>query len=207
MKYIEDDELQFGDLLEEMISKFNDLILYIYHQFSLDYESMKTLYEERYCSIDYDYETSSSVVSKYLKFDNHEEPDNKYKYIFVDQLKEYHYKNERFINEIHKYLLKKPLKQLRFSNIKKILLNNFYGKNNSVKGVRDIDWKLHFWEWFEISDANNIRLHDFVVALYKIKSHKFDHYYEFYSKIQQFNISEISSDDLFIGIEFGKLIT
>lgn len=159
MRYINDNILYFGVTLEDIKNNFGDLIIYIYNQISLDYDAMKEIYNDIYCSENYDDENSYKYNknTKYLKFDNLDEQDNKYKYIFNSELtvkyqKEYIYvdifKNKKFINKIHKYLNKKSPKKLKFHGITKILLNNFYGKNESIKGIRDIDWKLHFWDAF-----------------------------------------------------------
>jgi Family of unknown function (DUF5868) len=55
------------------------------------------------------------------------------------------------------------------------------GMNTSACDVRDIDWKLHWWNSYNISDNEGIKFRDIVIACYKIKSHKFEIEYEKYN--------------------------
>ena len=88
--------------------------------------------------------------------------------------------------------------------------------------IKSISWKIieeqcyqeiiNFWltEWFEIKNEDNITLHEFIIGLYKIKSHKFDQFHEYYIGIQQFEPNEIDYNrdeilsDIFLGLKFDK---
>uniref|UniRef100_A0A6G6ABG9 Uncharacterized protein n=1 Tax=Borely moumouvirus TaxID=2712067 RepID=A0A6G6ABG9_9VIRU len=117
--------------------------------------------------------------------------DDEYVYKFKDELDEFYFPepylgediNNELIREMHEFLIEKSPKKLILKDIRTIKLIKNKGVNEDRRGVRGLDWKLHFWPEYIISSKRSLKLHDLIVALYKIKSHKFEKWYEMFSRV------------------------
>ena len=69
-----------------------------------------------------------------------------------------------------------------------------------------MDWKLHFWDQYIINNNNkSLRIHDLIIAAYKIKSHKFGNWFEDYEGILELDIYKnalLGKKELVVVIEF-----
>ncbi|AGC02399.1 hypothetical protein H012_gp049 [Acanthamoeba polyphaga moumouvirus] len=157
---------------------------------------MKKTYEQIQVENDYDDENNINVNPHInIPFESNLTQDNKYFYKIRKETDEdyidegvdidYYYKNKKLIRSLHQYLSNNSPKDLIITDIKKLKLINDQDINKSVKGIRDLDWKLHCWFEYEI-DKNNITLHDLIIACYKIKSRKFDIYHEKFYRLKNF---------------------
>lgn len=183
MKYIKNDKLYLGSKEQTIKNNLKEIIKYIYYQCPLDYDQMKQIY--KYIETDCEYDDYDLL---YYEFETNLMQDNKYAYELIKDL-DNTYKNEELINELHNYLLlTKSPKKLRLNNIRQIQLINNNGINKDSSGIRDLDWKLHFWDEYMINNDDNIRFHDLIIAVHKIKSHKFDNWYELYTNISEFHV-------------------
>lgn len=141
-------------------------------------------------------------VSFEPSFKNNNSIDKKYIYKFKNKYDPAYEDNSeirKLILEINEYLtsgksIKKSAKKLKIRGIKKINIKNESGINNDVRGVRDVDWKLHFWDNYTVENENDITFHDLIFMAHKIKSHKFDTWYELYGDITFFKLKKYSED-------------
>jgi hypothetical protein len=89
--------------------------------------------------------------------------------------------------------------KLYTDNVKFVALSNHRGDNDDARGIRYLDWKLYYWKEFDVYNESGITLHDLIIAAYKIKSHKFDAWFELFCNI---NSLRIDDDSLHIGTKF-----
>lgn len=64
------------------------------------------------------------------------------------------------------------------------------GVNSDTRGTRPLDSHLKFHPSYTIERDHRITLHDFIIASYKIKSHKFENWYELISRAKTVTISK-----------------
>ena len=150
MKYIRNNKLFLGTKLSTIKNNLNDIIHYIYYQFSLNYYEMKKIYKH------------IELEKNELHFENNKIEDNKYIYEFNNYLG---HNNQKLIDELHNYLILNRTKDLKLNNINKIKLINTTGINENIRHATNLDWKLHYWDEFIINNnKKSIRLHDLIIA-------------------------------------------
>jgi hypothetical protein len=201
--YIKNNILNIGESDDEIKKNMKDILRYIYHQYSLNYDKMKALYEHVKVPIDFDDNDSNGIdycdyYRHKLTFVGHYNKDDTYIYEFDKYLYDY-YENELLVEELHNFLLKNSPKNLHLDEFKYVILSNHHGINNDARGIRCLDWKLYFWEEFNVYDDAGITLHNLIIAAYKIKSHKFENYYELFCDISDLRIDD---DCLYINAKF-----
>jgi hypothetical protein len=159
----------------------DDLIKYIYYQFPLDYERMAKIYPD-----------SETIDTNTHHFESSMNKDDKYVYTFIRIIDNHDYRNPDMVNELHEYLLLDDhcAKKLKLKNIIKIKLINREGINHDTRGTQELDYVLHFWDTYCISKRHDLSFHDLIIGAYKIKSHKFDTWYEMYDNIELFSITQ-----------------
>uniref|UniRef100_A0A6G6ADS4 Uncharacterized protein n=1 Tax=Borely moumouvirus TaxID=2712067 RepID=A0A6G6ADS4_9VIRU len=147
---------------------------------------MKELYNDVQVDYCFDYIRDNYIYGE-PKFISNEMEDNEYIYKFKNELDEVCFSEEdnniELVRELHQYLVKEIPNNLILKNIHTIKLINDSGINEEKGGVRDLDWKLHFWPEYIISSEDDLKLHDLIIAAHKIKSHKFETWFEMFSKI------------------------
>ncbi|AAV50319.1 hypothetical protein [Acanthamoeba castellanii mimivirus] len=198
MKYIKNNVLDLGS--KDSYIKFNlsTVIDYIYNQIPLDYAEMNKIYKNICTELDDSPEFQSNLTE-----------DDEYVYKFNEILKKCYdeqemtkrkifdpdFLNYKLINELHIYLTKKSPKKLVIKSINSIKLVNNEGVNTDINGTTNVDWKLHFWPEFTIQNSECLTLHDIIIACYKIKSHKFENWYELYCNMfTEFYVFQNSND-------------
>ncbi|BCS83705.1 hypothetical protein QLL95_gp0418 [Cotonvirus japonicus] len=179
MKYIKNNHLDLGTK-ESIISKnLISVIGYIYDNFSLNYKKMEKLYEN--VEMDDDQNGPNPMTDdKYIyKF--------KYNYDFMNGNEDTY--NKKLLKELNEYLTNESPKKLKLEGIVKLTLMNDCGVNEDDRGTQPLDSKLHFWPEYVIYNDKNITFHDLIIASYKIKSHKFENWYEMYcSRLNEFYV-------------------
>ncbi len=120
-----------------------------------------------------------------MKFTCYYEKDHKYVYSFNNNFNSEYYDNDPFIIELHEYLLNESPQELRVGKVQLLCLTNNCGVNNDARGVRSLDWKLHYWNKYDVSRNEGITLDDLIIASYKIRSHKFENNYELFTGIKK----------------------
>ncbi|AGF85780.1 hypothetical protein QJ854_gp002 [Moumouvirus goulette] len=158
---------------------------------------MKKIYKQIEVDNNYDYEINDNINPHNILFESNPVRDDKYIYKIIKENDEdyidegigidYYYTNKKLIRSLHHYLSENSPKNLIIVDVKKIKLINNQDVKKSVKGIRDVDWKLHCWSEY-IIEKNNITLHDLIVACYKIKTHKFENFHEKFDKLKDFCI-------------------
>lgn len=197
------DMLNCGESSEIILHSLSDLIRYIYMSFKLDYDVMKKIYSNIDGSMNYDFYTDENNNYLSINFSNSSDKDHKYSYFHQDKFINCARYYDDFIEKIHTLLTVKSTQQLFFENISQITLLNTSGICSDSRGVRDVDWKLHFWDSFTIESEKNISLHDFIIALYKIKSHKFENNFELFAGIKKMQFVDVGTDrQLFVWLCF-----
>lgn len=183
MKYIKNDKLYLGSKEATIKENLTDILQYIYDACPLNYNKMKKLYEHIEVDNNYDCDFLG------LKFENNLTEDDKYVYELIDEMNIENYDNVELIEELHNYLIQqRSARKLRINNVSKIKLINETGMNDYIFGIEELDWKLHYWAEYMVSNENNVRLHDLIIAAWKIKSHKFDLFYESCNGIKELGV-------------------
>ena len=177
-------ELNYND--PNILYYFNDIIRYIYYQFSLDYDLMTTKYVNIKVPMNYDFINDADNIHSFIHFSSHYIKDSDYYYIFDNNFKSFNYDYPSLISELHNFLCCNQPLDLSFSSLVSLSLTNHHDINHDARGVRALDWKLYFWPSFTVSNNNFITLHDLIIACYKIKSHKFENYYELFTEAKKF---------------------
>ena len=203
MKYIKKNNLNISNDDNNLMQ---DLMHFIYNSFQLDHDKMKPLYDHIDVPNTFDDDDSSfdddndEYIDKYasirgfngdidLEFTDYHEEDDKYYYIY-NGITSHKYKNESFIKEIYKYLSEKSPRKLRIFEGHNLLLINKSGLNSYTGGCKYLDWRLHFWPEYKVSKKRRITLHDLIIGASKIKSHKFENFYEKYLHVKDFKIND-----------------
>lgn len=83
-----------------------------------------------------------------------------------------------------------------------ITLINLSGINKHFRGMQALDYALHYWDTYTVEDPRGVTVGELVVGLYKIKSHKFDNYYEAVHRIQVQSETLKTGVKLTIALEF-----
>jgi len=201
-KYIKNNILNLGNTLGIIEHNMEKLLQYIYKQFPLNYDEMEKLYQDIQVPVDFDdLDDEDRELNNYyrynLKFVNYMKEDDKYIYDFQDDnFCQEDYDNDPFIIELHGFLSNKFLSnnsssQLSIKKFKNMEFFNNCNGNKDARGVRYLDWRLHFWKKFIISRESGLTLDDIIVAAYKIKRHKFENNYELYCGV----------DELYCGVD------
>ena len=193
MNYITGNSLDLGKKESDIRYNLYSILYYVYNQIPLDYDKMKKLYENIEVDCDYDYYDYEKEDDYYNcngpKFVSNEMEDDEYVYKFNSKLNGHRFPepyagekyNNKLIREIHEFLKEKSPKKLTLKNIHKIKFINDTGVNKDSRGIRDLEWKLHFWPEYTVQSDHSLKLHDLIVAAYKIKSHKFERWFEMFS--------------------------
>ena len=199
--FIRYDMLDIGKTENEIEHNLEQIIKYIYEYFPLDHDKMIKLYEDVKVPVSFDDEDDDDNDYRYdLTFVSYPKPDDKYIYKFNDQLNFYgDVDDELYITEIHKYLAKYSPKRLRIKGIKSLYLSNHRGVNSDARGVKMLDWKLHYWEEYGVGNDNDITFDQLIIALYKIRSHKFERWYETFCRI---NSTSLDGTSLTLDLKF-----
>ena len=102
------------------------------------------------------------LIDKYM---NHRQDDHKY---------------HRIYSKIHKHARKYGIKSIKLLDVKRIDIECPFGASTDMRGSHILDWKLACHSSYSIERSRNISLWDFATAILKLKSHKFDNWYEAY---------------------------
>lgn len=196
MKYIVDDYLYLGSKENEINNNFTWLMRYLYREFVLDYDKMKKIYGHIESDNNYDDIYNDNNIRDILYFEPNLMDDDKYIYKYENNINldndiddiVFYEEIKNLILELQVYLSEKTTKRLRVMGITKLKLVNDFGINKYVGGIRDLDWKLHFWPEYTIVNDNYITLHELIIACFKIKSHKFETYHEYFMKFDEFHV-------------------
>ena len=70
-------------------------------------------------------------------------------------------------------------------NIRCLTLVNPAGINCDGRGVRSVELELHWWPEFTVIGTPFVSLHQLTVAFLKVKSHKFDSWYELFADVDR----------------------
>ena len=199
MEYIKNNVLDIENLSKEDLK---ELIRYIYLQFPLDHDKMKELYDDVKVPISFDdTEKDDDDYRSKLTFISNDNPDYAYIYQFDPDLSQSYFGDCYFIKKLHKYLIKKSPRKLKLGNLDQLSVHNVHprGINDDARGVRYMDWRLYFWRKYGIEKINGITLHDLIIAVYKVRSHKFENNYELYTGIENFSFDD---DTLYLSLNF-----
>ncbi len=204
MKYIKSNILYLGITEAQIKKNLDKLIRYIYNQLPLNHDQMKKYYKNVKVPVSFDdHDKSNDYDTDYyrseVKFVNCKDKDNKYSYEFDNELCMSYYDDSPFIKTIHKYLTKRTPKKLKIGDFTSLHMFNECGINKDARGVRYLDWRLYFWPEYDIDKESVITLHDLIIAVYKIRSHKFENNYEMYCGIKYLNVD---NDILCIGVDY-----
>lgn len=205
-------KLTLGNTNEEMINRLTDLMGYVYKQFPIDYKKMSKIYHDVESKMDYDFLDDEKDIHSYIKFNSNFNTDDEYHYKFKKDLdlddKYSIFEDNNFIREVHRYLMRFGPLLLRMKDIVSITLTNNKDVNSDARGVRALDWKLHFWKSYTICDNDMLTFHDFIIACYKIRSHKFENNYELFCQVDDLNNITVPNNynqkrcHLFINVSF-----
>lgn len=196
--YIVDDTICFTDKIKY---EFDTLIKFVYENFVLDHEKMENINKNLLNGAEYDHEDDD--YNKRKKIHYFYPGNNELEYHYCDQ------KNiqDDFLHGDEKYIASrtKLLKELKeyfsdpnnnYANLKlayaSITLCNLCGINSDYRGVRKLDWCMLYTSEMTITSKLNssyIMFPQIIKALYDIKSHKFEYWYELYIKCKIKNIS------------------
>ena len=168
-----------------------DILRYIYQQFPLDHKRMKKMYDHVKAPVNFD-DDSDSDDDYYrwkLKFVTNPKLDDDYIYKFHDVIDIDYYENKTLIDELHNFLKKKKPEKLLLDEFDVIQLSNHKGVNDDARGVKYLDWRLHFWTEYEVDNDPQITFHDLIIGAYKVKSHKFETNYEMFCDVDYIHIS------------------
>lgn len=181
MTYIKHNKLSFGKKSDDIKKNMDDLFRFIYHAFSLDHDKMKPMYDHIKLTNSHD-----------RPFKSYEYEDGMYYYDYNgdDTRPNDDYNNESFVQQIADYLSHKSPTELKIRGITDVFINNISGLNEDTRGTKYLDWRLHFWEEYEVNNPEGITLHDLIIILYKIKSHKFEYWYELFTCVKEVLIED-----------------
>jgi hypothetical protein len=204
-KYIKNNTLHLGKSEDEIKENMRDVIKYIYRQIPLDHDKMKKHYEHIRVPVSYDDNDDDVEYCNHYRYDltfvGYYETDDKYIYYFdsKNELNINFYENKEMINELHKFLHNNSPKKIHIGNYDSVTLDNHRGVNTGVRGIRYLDWKLYYWVEFNVYNKSGLTLDDLIIAAYKIRSHKFEDYYETFSEI---NYMSIDGKSIYINTKF-----
>ena len=191
MKYIKDKSLILGKKETQIKENLDAIFDYIYYQIPLNHDKMVNLYKDVNVPISFDDTPDYDYYRDKLKFVPCDETDDKYIYKFKDEVDLESFDiNPIIISEIHGFLMKYSPKKLKIGNYTDLKVSNYHGVNKDARGIRYLDWRLYFWEEYNISNDNGITFHDLIIAAYKVKSHKFENNYEMYCSIKNIHNSD-----------------
>ena len=101
------------------------------------------------------------------------------------------FKYKTLIRELHNYFKAgNSPKDLRIVDYDTLVMRNCHGINKDARGVRELDWKLYFWDRYIRFDENGISMHDLIISVFKVSSHKFDKNYEAYGGIDKLKLGD-----------------
>lgn len=201
---------------DDVTSIVNDVFQYIYDAYKLDYNAMNKIYKdvEADGSFDDTLDDNDSEARWEHNFEPNIRQDDEYvykssgEYDGIDDWEAYvgknkyivgKYSNLELIGKIHSALNMHSPKKVKIKGVKEFMLLNMSGINNDVRGIRELDWKLYYWSHFFVKNESGISLDDLIVAAFKVKSHKFEGWYEMYCGIDN---ALIINDKLVAGITF-----
>ena len=186
--YIKKNTLSLGKE-NEQLTNLNLLVSYIYYSCQLNHQKMLKLYQDLKVPVNYDDEEDYDEDYRWeLGFMNCTKKDHMYEYDF--DLKFIIDDENEFIKEVREYLQNNETRKLKIAGATELVVYNNHGTYKTSRGVREMDWKLHFWPEFHVKKQNGISFHDMVIALYKVKSHKFEHGYEMYCGVKDLEIND-----------------
>ncbi|AZL89928.1 hypothetical protein QKC54_gp0816 [Megavirus baoshan] len=186
MTFVKNNYLKIG-LKEKNIKKYlKDIFEYIYQAYELDIEKMQHLYEhiESYDNHTYYFQNNSINDSEYVYRKKIIDLDN----LFRPNRELFNESSHILIEEINTYLLTHSEHDLIIKDFTKILLINNTGPDERKSKLYYLDQKLHFWPEYIMEDK--ITFHDLIIAAYKIKSHKFETWFEMFAGVLEVHIEK-----------------
>ncbi|ANB50919.1 hypothetical protein [Powai lake megavirus] len=181
MTFVQNNYLRIGLKEKKLKIYLKDIFEYIYQAYELDVEKMQYLYEhiESNNNDTYYFENNSMNDSEYVY---------RKKIIDLDNLLQpnrelFNESSNVLIQEINTYLLTHSEHDLIIKDFTKILLINNTGPDERKTKLYHMDQKLHFWPEYMMEDK--ITFHDLIIAAYKIKSHKFETWFEMFNDISE----------------------
>lgn len=197
-KIIKNDDsymIDFTTNTEEIAKYIEILINYIYTFYSLDHKATEPFYKNIKINNRnaFDHRTDSWLDDKWRDMEFVTNPKKDHVYFFemfkdinIEYFSTFEEKHIDFILKIDE-LLKKS-KNIIFYNFVHFELSNSErngsGVYSELRGIYKLDWKLHYWSNYQVINTNSITLNDIMTTCFKIKSHKFDNWYELYCGIQ-----------------------
>ncbi len=210
-EYFNDGRLCLGKDNETIKNRIDDVLYYIYNYFTLDQPAMEKHYASISVSMDYDHNDDIKDISRFIRFRSHYVKDNSYFITFNEKFEsDLIYRDIFFVYALHSQLVEKGISKIRFYDVGSISLTNTNGEYQDSRGIDSLDWKLYWWNSYTVSNNWFVKFADFVLACYKIKSHKFDTYYERYLKVS--SVTNIPTkctlypyvvQNLFVDVDFG----
>ena len=91
---------------------------------------------------------------------------------------------------IHTYVQSNGARGVRLKGVRSLTIRNSMGINTDTRGTRPLDSHLKFHPSYTVERGHRITLHDFIIASYKIKSHKFENWYELISGAETVTMSK-----------------
>lgn len=195
--FIINDTINFTD---KITYEFDTLIKFIYENFVLDYKKMSDLNKNLINGDEYEFNGGEYDKCwdirfypgyrqlEYLYCDRNNINDD----ILYDDDK-YLVHKKKLIQELKEYISNNnnSYKNLKFTH-KSIILENSSDINHDSRGITKLDWHMSYTRSkIIVPDPNNthIMFSQIVDALYDIKSHKFEYWYELYSECDVEKIS------------------
>lgn len=179
------------------------LIRFIYSHFFLDVREMTKIYQDIEVEFPEEWTNSRNKICPAGTFVPNQMQDNEYVYYFKNIF------GGSFFNHLREYFQNKnvvstdDVKMFTLKNAKRIKLINSSGIKKNMRGIQEIDFKLSFWPEFviETNDESDLSLHELIIGLYKIRSHKFNNdLVENFKRIMDITVYE-KKNKLFITID------
>lgn len=184
-KYIVDGILH---LSTDKNKDMNTIIKYIYNNYRLDYDLMKNNNIDLIDNSKYDFEEDDYDKNWDICFDGCGTHTVKFEYL--NPKFDYNGEHEEnvsleLIAELDNYLKTYDASTLQIGNTNSILFSKENGINHDSRGVRKLDWIIKYSPVCILQSSNDvIHFKNIMDALYTIKSHKFEYWYELYCDCQ-----------------------
>jgi hypothetical protein len=185
--YTEKKSFEFIDgklkIIDDYQKNFHTLIGYIYERYKLDHNAMAREYTNLIHKNNYDHEDDEETHPSFRYFADGDEDLN---FIFTDtgdvDPEDIFKSNTDLVFDLNNYLKNNDANTLSLSEIITICVYNKSHINRDPRGIRRLDWMMLYHNHYKIEAiSDDIKLSDLRDALYRIKSHKFDMWYELYT--------------------------